>query len=174
MSSRPLRTGVFPGSFDPPTVAHLHLAEVAREQCGLERVELSLSHAALGKSVATMGPIDERVAAIERLARTRTWLGVRVTEAQLLVDVAEGYDVVVMGADKWNQLLDPAWYPSEDEHRVALGRLPLVAVAPRADLTLGVAPAGVEMVVLEVDDRHRHVSATAVRAGRAEWLAAGG
>jgi hypothetical protein len=165
------RTGVFPGSFDPPTVAHVHLAEVAVEQCGLRRVDLSISRDALGKDRSALSPIADRAAAIEQLARTRRWLGVRLTHAQLLSDVAEGYDVVVVGADKWNQLLDPSWYPTVDAHRAALERLPLVAVAPRADLTLGAAPVGVQMVVLEVDASYRHVSATQVRAGRLDWRA---
>ena len=41
---------------------------------------------------------------------SRPWLGVIVTDAQLITDIAAGYDVVVMGADKWAQVRDPAWY----------------------------------------------------------------
>ncbi len=41
--------GVYPGSFDPPTVAHLAIAEAARDQAGLDRVVLAVSRAALGK-----------------------------------------------------------------------------------------------------------------------------
>ena len=33
-----------------------------------------------------------------------------VTDAQLIVDIARDYDVVVMGADKWAQVRDAAWY----------------------------------------------------------------
>ena len=160
------RVGVFPGSFDPPTVAHLAIADASREQCGLDRVELVVSRVPLGKDHAAQTPVDERVAELEQLARGRPWLAVAVTDARLLADVAAGYDVLVVGADKWAQLHDPAWYGSVDERDIALARLPEVVVAPRADLVL---PEGVR--VLDVDPAHLHVSSTAVRAGRQEWRA---
>ena len=42
------RIGVYPGSFDPPTIAHVHLAERAIEQCGLDRLDLVISVVTLG------------------------------------------------------------------------------------------------------------------------------
>lgn len=162
--------GVYPGSFDPPTVAHLHVAEAAREQCGLTRVDLSLSFGALGKDDAGLSTIDERLEVLELVAATRPWLGVRTTRARLLADVAEGYDALVMGADKWLQVLDPAWYGSVAARDDALARLPLVCVAPRAGVTIPPTPSGVRVVLLEVDESHHGVSATAARAGRDDWV----
>jgi nicotinate-nucleotide adenylyltransferase len=162
-----MRVGAYPGSFDPPTVAHLAVAEAARHQCGLDRLDLVVSTVALGKGVPARPLLEHRVAVLRQLTGTRPWLTVTVTEHRLLADIADGYDVVVMGADKWEQIVDPSWYggcPSTRDQ--ALARLPDIAVAPRPG---GQVPTGV--TVLDVDAGHRPVSSTAVRAGRSEWLA---
>jgi hypothetical protein len=152
--------GAYPGSFDPPTVAHLAIADAARRRCGLERVDLVLSEVTLGKEGAHHAGLADRVAVLEAVAASRPWLGVVVTRARLLVDIAAGYDVVVMGADKWAQVVDPAWYGSMAARDEALARLPRVAVAPRPGWPV---PAGV--VALDIDDAHGAVSSTAARAG---------
>jgi nicotinic acid mononucleotide adenylyltransferase len=159
--------GVFPGSFDPPTVAHLAIADAARAQCSLDRLDLVVSREPLGKDRQGQSPVEERLAALEELARGRPWLGVAVTDDRLLVDVAAGYDVLVVGADKWAQLHDPAWYGGSATARdAAVAALPRVVVAPRAGFPL---PDDVE--VLDVDPAHHEVSSTAVRAGRHDWRA---
>ncbi|HLI24175.1 MAG TPA: hypothetical protein VKU91_04415, partial [Acidimicrobiales bacterium] len=94
------------------------------------------------------------------------------TAAQLLVDVAAGYDYLVMGADKWAQVVDPVWYGgSEAERDSALARLPPVVVAPRPPFPLPAPsslPAGV--VLLDLPGGHGAVSSTAARSGRGEWM----
>jgi hypothetical protein len=171
------RLGVYPGSFDPPTVAHLHVAEAAREQCALDRVDLTLSLVTLGKDDGRLAPVEQRAATLAELAEGRPWLGVRATPARLLADIAEGYDVVVLGADKWHQLLDASWYGSTADRDEALSRLPVVALAPRPPWTMptedptAAPPVAVEVVVLDTDPAHHPVSATEVRAGRHEWRA---
>jgi nicotinate-nucleotide adenylyltransferase len=153
--------GCYPGTFNPPTVAHLAVAEAAVRQAGLDRLDLVLSRVALGKEALARPTVDERQAVLAEVAATRPWLGVAVTDGRLIADVAAGYDVVVMGADKWAQVLDPAWYggsvPARD---AALARLPRALVAPRA----GVYPDGAEL--LDVPGHLHTVSASSVRAGR--------
>jgi nicotinate-nucleotide adenylyltransferase len=160
--------GCYPGTFNPPTVAHLAVAEAAVRQAGLDRLDLVLSRVALGKEALAHPTVDERRAVLAEVAATRPWLGVAVTEARLIADVAAGYDVVVMGADKWAQVLDPAWYGGSAAARdAALARLPRALVAPRA----GVFPEGAELLML-ADDLHA-VSASDVRAGQsgaAAWI----
>ncbi len=152
--------GCYPGSFNPPTVAHLAVARAAVAAGGLERVDLVLSRRALGKGEVSVPTLDDRLALLAEVAATRPWLGVAVTDRQLIVDVADGYDAVVLGADKWHQVVDPAWYGGSAAARDdAVARLPRVLVAPRA----GDRPAGIEL--LDVDPDHHHVNATAVRAG---------
>ena len=154
-----VRYGVLPGSFDPLTVAHLDMACAAVRTASLDRVDLAISRSALGKEERMVTPIIERVAAIGRVAATRPWLGVMVTEAQLLHDIARGYDVVVMGADKWLEINDAAWYQSAEERDRAIAALPRVLVAPRQDLVVE----GPEL--LDVDPTLTDVSSTAARAG---------
>jgi hypothetical protein len=151
--------GCYPGSFNPPTVAHLAVAEAAVVAAGLDRLDLVVSRVALGKEDLAAPSLAERVAVLEAVAATRPWLGVAVTDARLITDIARAYDAVVMGADKWRQVNDAAWYPDPDARDAAVAALPLVLVAPRgAD-----RPEGVQL--LDLDDAHLHVSATAVREG---------
>jgi hypothetical protein len=163
-------SGVYPGSFNPPTVAHLAIAEAAVQQCRLDRVDLVISVDALGKDDADLLPIEQRVSMLEAAGARRPWLGVRTTHQRLIADIAEGYDLIVVGADKWAQVLDPAWYGgSVAERDRAVARLPRVAVAPRAGHRVAVHPACTP-VILDVHEDHHHVSASAVRAGERRWL----
>ncbi len=155
-----MKTGVYPGSFDPLTVAHLAIAEAAVRAAALDRLDLALSSVALGKDHGAHTSTDARAAAIRRAARARPWLGVRITDAQLIVDIAAGYDVVVMGADKWAQVHNPAWYGGDVAARdTALASLPRVLVAPRP----GFDVEGAES--LDIHPDHAHVSSTRARAG---------
>ena len=156
----------FPGSYNPPTVAHLAIATAVREACGVDRVDLVLSRSPLGKEDVTRPTIDDRAAVLRAVAMTRPWLGVVVTDAQLLVDIAAGYEWLALGADKWAQVLDPAFYGGSDAARDdAVGRLPRLAVAPRLDHPV---PSGPDVVVLDVD--HHDVSSSAARAGAADLM----
>jgi len=147
----------YPGTFDPPTIAHLAIAEAARDQCELTTVDLVVNRQPLGKS--GMRALDERVAMLEAVAATRRWLGVVVTDHVHLADIAAGYDVLVLGADKWAQVLDVVFYASPAERDAAVARLPRLAIAPRDDFD--VPP---DCVVLDVD--LSHVSSTVARGGR--------
>ena len=166
-----MRTGAYPGSFDPPTVAHLAVAEAAVAQAGLDRLDLVVSEVALGKPRPHGLPVPERLEVLAALGASRPWLGARVTAAQLLVEVADGYDVLVLGADKWAQVLDPAWYGSEEARDEALRRLPPVLVAPRPPAPMP-EPSPPAVRHLDLDGRYGEVSSTAVRAGRIDWMAA--
>jgi hypothetical protein len=158
--------GIYPGSFDPPTIAHVAIAEAARRAGALDRLDLALSRVALGKDAAGREPIETRRAHVERLTAARPWLGVVVTDAQLITDIAAGYDVVVMGADKWAQVCDPAWYGGSAAARdAAVASLARVLVAPRT----GFAVAGAE--VLDVPPHLAAVSSSAARAGRPDLIA---
>jgi nicotinic acid mononucleotide adenylyltransferase len=153
--------GAYPGTFDPPTVAHLAIATAARSQCGLSSVDVILNPSPLGKSGTRT--LETRVAMLEAVAATRPWLNVVVTDLLHLADIAQGYDVLVLGADKWAQVLDPTFYASEVERDAALARLPDLAVAPRHDFAV---PHG--CVLLEID--LPHVSSTEARAGRTDLV----
>src|SRR6202043_2838549 len=90
----PVTVGAYPGTFNPPTVAHLSIAEAARRQGALDRLDLVVSTVPLGKD--PLGPpLEARVSVLEAIAATRPWLGVRVTDRQLIAEVVDGYDAVV-------------------------------------------------------------------------------
>jgi hypothetical protein len=164
-----MAVGVFPGSFDPLTTAHLAIAEAAVAAHGLARLDLVISAVALDKEHGGHAPVAERIAAIEAVVAGRPHLRAATTDAQLIADIAEGYDVCVVGADKWHQLHDVRFYGGSAAARdAALARLPVLAIAPRHGVEL---PAEVAHLVLDVDPAHAEVSSTAVRRGREEWRA---
>lgn len=143
------------------------MADAARHQCRLDRLDVVLSRQALAKEHGHHHSLEERVEAVRALAAGRPWLGVVVTDRQLVADIAEGYDVVVVGADKWRQLHDVAFYGGSAAARDdALARLPDVAIAPRQPIPI---PIDAGAVVLDLPAHLAEVSSTAVREGRHEW-----
>ena len=161
------RFGVYPGSFNPPTIGHLAIAQAALVQRGLVRVDLAVSRVALGKGSTVRPAFEDRIAVLEASVADIDGLAVVVTDQQLLVDIAQGYDVVVMGADKWAQVLDPAFYGDSAGARdraVALLMERELAIAPRPPFEV---PPGTE---LEVDEKMAAVSSSKARQGRIEWM----
>lgn len=165
-----MRRAAFPGSFDPLTLAHVGIAEAARDQLGLDGVDLVISRIALAKDPGRQRPVARRVADIRAaIGPTHPWLDVVVTDQQLLVDIALGYDALVVGADKWHQLVDVSFYGTETARDDAVSRLPLVAIAPRAGIPFPDVVGGV--VHLDVPADLHEISSTAVREGRHDWRA---
>ena len=125
------KTGVFPGSFNPPTIAHLAIIEAARRHHQLDRVDLAISRRALAKEDVDHPRFEHRIAVIHNSLAELPWAAVTTTTEQLLADIAEGYDLVIMGADKWWQIHELRWYQSAQHREETLERLPEVAVFPR-------------------------------------------
>jgi hypothetical protein len=161
------RIGVFPGTFNPVTVGHLAIATAAWEAHRLDRVDLVVNAQPLAKvDDPEVAPLDERVAWLERSVARLPWARIEVTTAQLVVDIAQGYEVVILGADKWVQVLDPSFYGGDPVARdQAVARLPTPAIAPRGGLAIP------QEYRLEVPGWVGEVSATAVRRGRTDWHA---
>lgn len=166
-TDEPERVGVYPGSFDPPTIAHLAIAVGARRALALDRVELVVSRRALAKEHADHAPFDLRLAVIEASIAHAGWLSLVVTDDQLIADIAKGYDAVILGSDKWAQLQDPVFYAgSESARDQALARLPQV-VGPNRP---GAAPLPDSAVTIKLPARLVAVSSSAARAGHPEWM----
>lgn len=161
-----MAVAAYPGTFDPPTVAHLAIAEAALDQLGVERVDLVLSRRPLGKRHRDLVLLEDRLSVLEQVTSRRAGLGVVVTESELLVDVAAGYDALVLGADKWVQINDASWYGGSIAARdAAIAGLPPVAIAPRPP-----HPLPSSLPVLRLDPAHLEVSSSVVRRGRTEWM----
>jgi hypothetical protein len=141
------------------------MATAAVRQCGIDRVDLVLSRSPIDKEHVVHPSIEERATVLRAVAATRPWLGVVVTDARLLVDIGEGYDWLVLGADKWAQVLDVDYYDSPAARDEAVARLPRLAVAPRLHHAV---PEGAHVTVLDVD--HHHVSSSAARAGAVDLM----
>ena len=163
------RIGVYPGSFNPPTIAHLAIAKAAREAHGLVCVDLTVSRVALAKEHVEHPPFDVRIAALEMVVAINEGLGLVITDKQLIADIAEGYDVVIMGADKWHQVMDPIFYGDSERARdEAVARLPTIALVPRPPHEIP------DALKLDIAEQHNHVSSTGIREdGRLEWIAPG-
>jgi nicotinic acid mononucleotide adenylyltransferase len=159
------RRAVFPGSFNPLTVAHLTIAETVVDRHGVTTIDLVLSRVALAKEHVDRPLVEHRLDVLAAASATRPWLGAQLTDNRLIADIAEGYDLLVVGADKWAQIHDPAFYESERARDDALARLPEVVVIPRPPHEV---PAH---LVLELADDLSTISSTAVRDGRHEWMA---
>ncbi len=159
-------SGVFPGSFNPPTVAHLAIAEAAREKHRLDRVDLVVSRRALAKEEVEHPRFDDRIEVILRTIEVHSWLNVVVTEAQLLVDIARGYDLLIVGADKWTQIQELRWYDTPGDRDRAMAELPLTAIVPRLGHPVP------DDRVLELDDATlAAVSSTRAREGEIDLMA---
>lgn len=162
-----MRTAVFPGSFNPPTVAHVAAARAARAQAGIDLVDLAVSRAPLGKEPVERPLFEHRVEVLRRVADTEAGLGVLVTDRRLVADIAAPYDAVIMGADKWWQIHDLRFYRSVEHRDAAMASLPRPLIVPRAGHAV---PGGV--TVLEVAADLLTVSSSEARAGARHWMAA--
>ncbi|MFW2382709.1 MAG: hypothetical protein ACN4GZ_13190, partial [Acidimicrobiales bacterium] len=109
------RSAVYPGSFNPPTVAHLDLSLAVIEQRNVDVIVWSLSRETLGKDAEGHPTIDERYEVLAQVAQDYPWLEAQITDDQLLSDIAAGFDVLIMGADKWAQINQPEWYATVQE-----------------------------------------------------------
>lgn len=154
-----MRVGVYPGTFNPPTIAHLAIASAARRQHALDRVVLMLSRAPINKEHIERPTLDERVSVLLDDARGHPWLTVATTELRLLADIASGFDVLIMGADKWAQVNDEQYYASAEACRAAVARLPVLAIAPRPPFAVPPEHA------LDVPPDLADISSTGARAG---------
>jgi nicotinic acid mononucleotide adenylyltransferase len=155
-----VRRGAYPGSFNPPTVAHEAIALAAIAEHGLGRLDLVVSRVALAKESVDRPRLEDRVAVLEEWAESFPRLAVVVTYAQLLVDISRGYDVLVVGADKWRQIQDPSFYGGSVSRRdTAMAALPPLAVVPRG------ADSVPAELVLTVEGGLHDISSTAARGG---------
>lgn len=160
-----MRTGVYPGTFNPPTVAHLAIARAAYEQRSLDRLDLVVSLRPIGKEDIERPTFTQRIEVIEASIAHLDWLTLRTTEARLIADIAADYDVVVMGADKWAQVNDTVYYEDNPELRdAAVARLPELALVPRPPVSVP------EEWLLAVDPKLAAVSSTGAREGLLAWM----
>ena len=74
------RLGLLGGSFDPPHFGHLHVARCAREELALDRVRLLPAARPPHKLDRVLADDDHRLAMLELLKGTNTWLEIDARE----------------------------------------------------------------------------------------------
>ena len=156
--------GIYPGSFNPPTLGHMAIAEAAIATYNLTSLELAISARPLGKSAVRRPTLEHRRKVVELSVAHLDGARVTVSELRFIADLAEGYDVVVMGADKWQQVNDVAFYDSPAERDASLARLPALAIAKRGNAQI---PPGAE---LTLSGDYGHISSSAAREGAHHFM----
>jgi nicotinic acid mononucleotide adenylyltransferase len=124
---------VYPGTFDPPTVAHLAIVEAVLATYRPAAMDLTLSRRPILKEHVERPRLDHRIEVVAASVAHLDVVSVAVTDQRLIADIAAGYDLVVMGADKWHQINDIVFYDDEAHRRQCLDALPAVVVVGRGD-----------------------------------------
>jgi len=134
---RPKAMCLIPGSFNPPTVAHVALADRAASE-GYDSIHFTYSVRTVGKRQNGLAPEDRLL-----LARVAApdGVGVTISSAGLLADIAQaaseefnpGDLAIMIGGDKLEQLFDPRWYQDRDATLDRLFIHARIMVAPRRD-----------------------------------------
>ena len=127
-----------PGAFNPPTRAHLALADAARSR-DFDRVVFCLGETTLDKDDSGL-ILEDRVLLLSRLASRRPRLGVVVHNRSLYAAIAECLRTAfprledlafVIGADKLPQLFEARYYDDMERSLEALFERARFLVAPR-------------------------------------------
>lgn len=124
------RIALLAASFDPPTVAHVALADAWRAETGGD-VVLVYADRTLPKESGAEGPIwddETRLEALRRLTAAHDGFHAARASHGLIVDQVQAARdrwpdariTVLLGSDKARQLFDPVWYGNRD---AALDRL---------------------------------------------------
>lgn len=71
-----MRIGLFGGSFNPPHLGHLHLADVLHRELDLDEVRLIPAKIPPHKSADHYAPADDRLAMCQLMAENYPWLSV--------------------------------------------------------------------------------------------------
>lgn len=117
------RVGILPGSFNPPTIAHLELARAARRRFHLDHVVFSLSSAIVDKERLEGLCREDRLLLMGLLAREHPRTAVAVINRGLYSEQAPAFRAsfgaaaglwFIVGMDKVLQIFDPGYYEDRD------------------------------------------------------------
>jgi nicotinic acid mononucleotide adenylyltransferase len=167
-----MRIGVFPGSFNPPTHAHVAIALAGGERLGVDRVVLCVSTDALAKPHKVGPDFATRIEILRRLTDEHPQLDLLVTDARLIADICRetSADGLIVGADKWTQIHQSQWYPDDTTRDELLANLPRTVVATRVGFVID--PIVDDENVLVLDQVLAQYSSTGARTTNPEWMVA--
>ncbi|MBP7948660.1 MAG: nicotinate (nicotinamide) nucleotide adenylyltransferase [Verrucomicrobiales bacterium] len=135
-----MKLGIFGGTFDPPHLGHLTVAEEAWQTCGLDRVVFIPCHQSPHKETAPGATDDQRLEMVRLMVAGRPWADVSDWELRrpgrsYSWETAEHFSAQfpdaelhwILGADQWNAL--PRWARPD-----VLARMLTFIVFPRKGL----------------------------------------
>ena len=143
-SAARLRSGpllLMPGAFNPPTIAHLELAQESLRSAPDAQLYFSLGTTTINKEQTERAMLLDRLLLLDQIARRGGNLGVLLTNRGLYVEQAiaahaafpEATDLYfVVGYDKIEQIFDARYYHDRDAALTELFSLAKLLVAPRA------------------------------------------
>jgi nicotinic acid mononucleotide adenylyltransferase len=182
---------VFPGSFNPPTLAHVAMLRQARRSAsrrggGRWQVYAALSQRIVDKEAVERMTLLDRVVLLDHvLKRQVRQAGILLLNRGLYVEQAQGIRAAfpqvrqlsfLLGFDKIVQILDPRYYTDREAALRELFALAHLLVAPRAkdgvaELRVLLArpenrPFAGSISALPLDARYRDISSTHARQER--------
>lgn len=135
----PGHLGVLCGSFNPPTLAHVGLADAAAA-AGLDYVVYAVAKVTVDKETVTGLALEDRLLLLRACIAGQAGRGVALVNRGLYVEQARAFRTLfgsgtrltfVVGMDKLFQVLDPSYYVDRDEALDELFSLASLMVANR-------------------------------------------
>jgi nicotinic acid mononucleotide adenylyltransferase len=175
------RIGLFSGSFNPLTLAHVAVADAACAQAGLDALVWAQAVVTVDKERVTRASLPDRLAQLVAFARTRGESvlvlnrGLYAEQVQTIRTIVGNLmrHFVVVGFDKVVQIFDPRYYADRDGALAELFVGADLLVAPRADAGArelaqllaqpGNQPYADHVAMLDVPPVYRADSSTEVR-----------
>lgn len=137
------RVGIFSGSFNPPTIAHLELARCAKESFNLDRMFFTLSAVTVDKERIEGLMLEDRLLLLELLAAELDWAAVAIVNRGLYFEQARAFRSLlgknarisfVAGMDKLIQIFDARYYQDREAALRTLLTEAQLLIAMRGDL----------------------------------------
>ena len=135
----PKHLGVLCGSFNPPTLAHVGLADAAAA-AGLDQLVYAVAKVTVDKEIVTGMALEDRLLLLLACTAGRAGRGVALVNRGLYVEQARAFrDLLdsrtkltfIVGMDKLFQILDPDYYVDRDAALDELFSLASLMVANR-------------------------------------------
>ncbi len=123
----PKRIGALAASFNPPTRAHLKMAEIAHTQGGCGEILMELAKANVDKKTEH-APLHERLMMLDLIAQGREWMSIGVGSHGRFIDktaaIRDLYPaseiVFIVGYDTFIRVFDEKYYEKRDAELDAL------------------------------------------------------
>ena len=123
------RVGILPGSFNPPTIAHIELARRAKELFGLDTILFTLSRVTVDKETIEGLILEDRLLLLSLIARDLGWARVSVVNRGLYYEETRAFRALlgnserisfIVGLDKLFQIFDARYYQDRESALTAL------------------------------------------------------